>query len=129
MNRLRETARGSYWKWWAWAYGAYKRRPVHCKPAIGRRRNRPVIYCDMTSGDWVVWHGRQSAAGRPLAFQKRAYTLNVETVPAGPYEETYAGYRANLWYQRRVMRDRERRGYYRPSDLYKGLYRPHPINR
>jgi hypothetical protein len=116
------------WRWWSWVYGAYKQRPVHSRPAIGRRRSRIVIDSTMyEAGDLLITHRRRSAAGRPLAFQKPLYNLIVETVPCGPYEETFAGYRAAWWYQRRVMRDRERRGFYRPEDLFKGLYRPHPL--
>jgi hypothetical protein len=110
------------WRWWTGIYAMYRRPPVHRRPHIGRRRARRVWV------EFAEWAGyeRRSAAGRPLAFQKPPYQLHLETVVSGPYEEPYAGYRATWWYQRRLMRDRERRGWPREKQ-YRNLYRPHPL--
>lgn len=112
------------WRWWFQKFWAGTRRPAHPRPHIGRRRARRILVDDIPN--WWAGYERRSAAGRPLAFQRPAYQLHIEIVPAGPYVEHYAGYRATRWWQRRLMRSRERRGWPRAAQ-YRGLYRPHPL--
>lgn len=112
------------WRWWSFIYAFYRRPPLHRHPHIGRRRGRRIRVDDNANG-WAGYE-RRSAAGRPLAFQRPAYQLHIEIVPAGPYTEHYAGYRAAWWYQRRLMRDRARRGWPH-ADQYRNLYRAHPL--
>lgn len=115
------------WRWWRWENRYGRSKPLHSRPHIGRRRARRVLYSNVLGeGDVCSFYQLKSAAGRRLAFQRPPYELNVETVPSGPYEETYAGWRAAFWWQCKVMRSRERRGWNR-KDAYKGLYRPHPL--
>lgn len=125
--RYRPGQQGTRWRWWHWENHYGKRKPHHARPHIGRRRTRRVRYTDYNSEGDAWWgYGRRGAAGRPLALQRPAYELHVETVPAGPYEEQYAGYRATAWWQRKVLRWRERRGV-SPIEWYAGLYRAHPL--
>lgn len=114
------------WRWWSWWRQSYyySRAPLHTRPHIGRRRCRRVLD---QGPEWARWELR-SAAGRRLGPQKPPYILHIETVVSGPYEEYYAGYRATWWYQRRVIRDRERRGWDR-GECYRGLYRGHAIQK
>lgn len=118
---------GQRWRWWQWANYYGRRHPLHTRPHIGRRRARRVRYT-IYAGDYDAWtsHNLQSAAGRRMALQRPAYELHVETVPAGPYEEQYAGWRASWWWQRRIMASRERRGWPRVLLLIR-LYRAHPL--